>query len=85
MTLEQRQLAASLDPNRSSYASPVANLDDRRKQQQAEAIRQMNEARSPQADECRCPACLGLSPQGWARVRHVSKGQGEHPMKPPFG
>jgi hypothetical protein len=85
MTLEERQRAASLDPNRSSYASPVTNLDERRRKQQAETIRQMNATRPPQPDECRCPACLGLSPQGWARVHHVGNDKGEHPMKPPFG
>lgn len=75
MTLEERQRAAASEP-RSSYAP--ASTD------QQIALRR-EAARSPQADECRCPACLGLSPQGWARVRHIGNDKGEHPMKPPFG
>jgi hypothetical protein len=75
VSFEQRQRAAASE-RRSSYAvtPPDEQIATRREA-----------AGSPQADECRCPACLGLAPQGWARVHHISNDKGEHPLKPPFG
>jgi hypothetical protein len=71
MTLEERQLAASRDTRRSSFSVVVSNPEPKA-------------PRPPQADECRCPACLGIPPQRWARRTHAD-GKNEPAMTPAPG